>query len=179
MIRSRRSSRWLPSVAAGLFAGLMLLAALDHWRAGLEPVVPADAPASGGSALPPAPAMTFASLDPAREASVLGRPPFSPTRRPPAPKPANGSSQPAPASRSSEPAAPPLNYTLVGIVRDGTGGMAVLQSADGQPARTLRAGQSLEGWMLTRIETDRVSMRNGNFQRELVLDFRHATPRKP
>ncbi len=183
MIRSRRPGRWVPSLLAGALAAAMLAAAFSEWRAGLEPVAIGAGPApAGGAAAPEVPPQPAIALDPAQAAAVLERPVFSPTRRRPEARPAApkaGAQGPAATARSSEPPPPQLRFTLVGILRDGAGALAVLKPPDGQPAQALRAGQALDGWTLQRIGVDRASFRNGSFERELVLDFRHGPAAKP
>ena len=72
-----------------------------------------------------------------------------------------------------------MNFTLVGIVRDPTSSLALLQPTNGKRVMSLRAGQALDGWMLVSIGTDSASFRNGAAVRELVLDFRRAAPPLP
>ena len=72
-----------------------------------------------------------------------------------------------------------MNFILVGIVRDATSSLAILQPANGQKVLSLRTGQALDGWTLVSIGIDSASFRNGAADRALNLDFRHAAPPPP
>jgi hypothetical protein len=182
MIRSRRLSRFLPSLLAGAAALLMLVVALMQWQSVDAAIpMPAAKAAAGAATLPPSQAMAAVSLDPAQEAVILARPLFSPTRRPPPPPPPPSSATAAGGAETkpSVPQPPPMNFTLVGIVRDPASSMALVQPSDGKPVLSLRAGQELGGWMLVTIGIDSASFRNGAAVRELVLDYRKAPPPLP
>jgi len=181
-IRSRRIGRFLPSLLAGTVAVVLLAQILSQSAYVGAPVsTPAPPAPSSASLLPASQAMAAISLDPAKETIVLERPLFSPTRRPPPPPP------PAPdpatagdaSTKPSAPQPPPMNFTLVGIVRDATSSLVMLQPANGQKVLSLRAGQELDGWKLVSIGIDSASFRNGAADRALTLDFRHAAPPPP
>ena len=72
-----------------------------------------------------------------------------------------------------------MNFILVGIVRDATSSLAMLQPANGQKVLSLRAGQALDGWTLVSIGIDSASFRNGAAEQALTLDFRRAAPPPP
>jgi hypothetical protein len=176
MIRSRRLSRILPSLLAGTVAVLMLAKVLSQWQyVGAPVATPVPPAASGAAELPPSQALGTISLDPAKEAVVLDRPLFSPTRRPP-PAPAAAAAGDSGETKPSAPEPPPLNFALVGIVRDRVSSLALIRPPDGKPVLSLREGQTLDGWTLVSIGVDSASFRNGAAARELVLDFRHAAP---
>ena len=182
MIRSRRIGRFLPSLLAGGVATVLLVMVLSQWAdVGAPVATPAPPAAAGSSALPASQAMAVISLDPAKEAIVLERPLFSPTRRPPPPPPpvpdpaTAGNS----ATKPSPPQPPPMNFILVGIVRDAFSSQAILQPANGQKVLSMHAGQTLDGWTLVSIGIDSASFRNGAAERALTLDFQHAAPPPP
>ena len=181
MIRSRRLSRFLPSLLAGTVAVLMLGVVLLQWQDADAPIAtPVPRAAPGAATLPASKTMAAITLDPAQEAIVLERPLFSPTRRPPPPPPSSATAAGgAAATKPSVPEPPPMNFTLVGIVRDPTSSLALLQPTNGKRVMSLRAGQALDGWMLVSIGIDSASFRNGAAVRELVLDFRRAAPPLP
>ena len=182
MIRSRRLSRFLPSLLAGTVAVLMLAVVLLQWQDADAPIAtPVPRATPGAATLPASKTMAAITLDPAEESIVLERPLFSPTRRPPPPPPPPSSATAAGggATKPSVPEPPPMNFTLVGIVRDLTSSLALLQPTNGKRVMSLRAGQALDGWMLVSIGTDSASFRNGAAVRELVLDFRRAAPPLP
>ena len=178
-IRSRRIGRYLPSLLAGTVATVLLVQVLSQWAyVGAAVSTPVPPAASGASLLPASQAMAAIILDPTKEAIVLERPLFSPTRRPPPPPPPT----PDPATagdastKPSAPQPPPMNFTLVGIVRDANSSLVMLQPANGQKVLSLRAGQELDGWKLVSIGIDSASFRNGAAERALTLDFLHAAP---
>lgn len=183
MIRSRRLSRFLPSLLAGVAALLMLVVALTQWQSVDAAIpMPAAKAAAGAATLPPSQAMAALSLDPAQEAVILARPLFSPTRRPPPPPPPPSSATAAGGGTETKPSVPqppPMNFTLVGIVRDPASSLALVQPSDGKPVLSLQTGQELGGWTLVSIGIDSASFRNGAAVRELVLDYRKAPPPLP
>ena len=182
MIRSRRLSRFLPSLLAGTVAVLVLALVLLQWQDADAPIAtPVPRAASGAATLPASKTMAAITLDPAEESIVLERPLFSPTRRPPPPPPPPSSATAAGggATKPSVPEPPPMNFTLVGIVRDPTSSLALLQPTNGKRVMSLRAGQALDGWMLVSIGIDSASFRNGAAVRELALDYRRAPPPLP
>jgi len=183
MIRSRRLSRFLPSLLAGTVAVLVLALVLLQWQDADAPIAtPVPRAAPGAATLPASKTMAAITLDPAEEAIVLERPLFSPTRRPPPPPPPPSSATAAggaAATKPSVPEPPPMNFTLVGIVRDPTSSLALLQPTNGKRVMSLRAGQALDGWMLVSIGIDSASFRNGAAVRELALDYRRAPPPLP
>lgn len=183
MIRSRRIGRFLPSLLAGTVATVLLVQVLSQWAYVGAPVsTPVPPAASGASLLPASQAMAAIILDPTKEAIVLERPLFSPTRRPPPPPPPTPDPATAGDAASTKPSAPqppPMNFILVGIVRDATSSLVMLQPANGQKVLSLRAGQELDGWKLVSIGIDSASFRNGAADRALTLDFRHAAPPPP
>ena len=182
MIRSRRLSRFLPSLLAGTVALLMLAVVLLQWQDADAPIAtPVPRATPGAATLPASKTMAAITLDPAEESIVLERPLFSPTRRPPPPPPPPSSATAAGggATKPSVPEPPPMNFTLVGIVRDQTSSLALLQPTNGKRVMSLRAGQALDGWMLVSIGIDSASFRNGAAVRELALDYRRAPPPLP
>ena len=182
MIRSRRLSRFLPSLLAGTVALLMLAVVLLQWQDADAPIAtPVPRAAPGAATLPASKTMAAITLDPAEEAIVLERPLFSSTRRPPPPppQPSSATATGGAATKPSVPEPPPMNFTLVGIVRDRTSSLALLQPTNGKRVMSLRAGQALDGWMLVSIGTDSASFRSGAAVRELALDYRRAPPPLP
>jgi general secretion pathway protein N len=171
MIRSRRWQRWLPSSAA-LALGAGSLAVL--LAAGAAPDVPdpgglSAARPAGVDAAPPG----VAPRPAVPESAILDRPLFSATRRPP-PAPAPAPEAAAPPASPPPPPPPELGIALVGIVLDGTARIAILRPLDGQPALDLREGEAVGGWRVIRIGSDRIAVRNGDTERELVIDFKRG-----
>jgi len=83
--------------------------------------------------------------------TILGRPLFSPSRRPPAP--------PAPPP-------PPPDLVLFGVVMDGEGARAVVRAGADKKILRAQIGDDIEGWKVSQIEGRKVV---------LSLDGRFAT----
>ena len=182
MIRSRRIGRFLPSLLAGTVAAVLLMKVLSQWAyVGAPVATPVPPAAAGSSDVPASQAMAAISLDPTKEAIVLERPLFSPTRRPPPPPPPtpDPATADSASTKPSAPQPPPMNFTLVGIVRDATSSLVMLQPTNGQKVLSLRAGQELDGWKLVSIGIDSAAFRNGAAEKALTLDFRRAAPPPP
>jgi len=96
--------------------------------------------------------------------TIVDRPLFSPSRRPPAPPPA-----PPPIVQAAEPPAPsppPPNLVLFGVVMDGEGARAVLRAGADKKLVRAQIGDEIEGWKVSQIEGRKVV---------LSLDGRFAT----
>jgi hypothetical protein len=93
--------------------------------------------------------------------TILDRPLFSPSRRPPA-RPAPVVQGPAP---SAQPAPPP-NLVLLGVVMDGEGARAIVRAGTDQKSVRAQIGDEIEGWKVSQIEGRKVV---------LSLDGRFAT----
>jgi hypothetical protein len=99
-------------------------------------------------------------------AAIVERPLFSQSRRPPSEEP------------SLEPA-PSIDFSLSGIViSTGKPSALVKQSADADPVR-IGEGEEVSGWMVERIESDRILVRHGSMETELLLDFTAPAPPPP
>jgi general secretion pathway protein N len=178
-LRARRLNRFVPSVLAGAVAAALLVAVvfqLDESSGSVATPIP-PAPAAS-AAIPPSQALVAVSLDPSKEESVVNRPLFSPTRRPPPPPPSPATADPSKTTKPSVPQPPPINFSLVGIVRDRASSLAIIQPTGGK-VMSLREGQSWSGWTLVSIGVDSASFRNGAAQQELVLDFKRGPPPAP
>jgi general secretion pathway protein N len=96
--------------------------------------------------------------------TILDRPLFSPSRRPPTPPPA-----PSPVVQAAEPPAPPPpppNLVLFGVVMDGEGARAVVRSGADKKLVRAQIGDEIDGWKVSQIEGRKVV---------LSLDGRFAT----
>ena len=165
-----------PGLARLLLAGMagLLLALLLLWllpdRQGLRrhqwappAAMPPDLSAFAGAMQrrPPTPA-----------AEAVGRPLFTPTRRPPPP--------PAPAASAPPAAAPPpppdqLDKTrLLGVI-SGRGLAGVIASVDGE-TRTVHRGEAIGGWRLDGIDDRQVSFVRDGERRTLLLENTLLSP---
>jgi len=144
--RAMRDARWLAAIFALLLASAPSAVAQ-----------PRDPPATVPSN--PVAAQSLEQLS-----TIIDRPLFSPSRRPPAPPPA-----PAPIVQAAEPPAPPPpppNLILFGVVMDGESARAVVRAgADGKLVRA-QIGDEIDGWKVSQIEGRKVV---------LSLDGRFAT----
>jgi hypothetical protein len=171
----------------GLSCGLLLVttialaAALHRATAGL----PGPAESVTGPAAAPLPPLDLLRFEPPSAEDFIelaDRPPFSPTRRPPAPRPVAAPKPPPPPS----PPAPP-SFRLVGVgIPDGGGPGRVLLERKGAKAEWLGEGESIDGWRVVTVEPRSVRLRDERLGRpDLVLELRHEQaeqvrpPRRP
>jgi len=124
-------------VAGGL--ALLALGVLAHDI--LAPAESVAVPAAEGGAAAPVLAAPAAAAPPAAVyADMAARPVFLPSRRPP----------PAPAGAGA-PVAPPLDFSLVGVVTGPGQTMALVQSPGQAQAVVVHVGSVVDGWTVTRI----------------------------
>lgn len=162
-------TRLLLAGMAGLLLALLLLWLLPD-RQGLRrhqwappAAMPPDLSAFAGAMQrrPPTPA-----------AEAVGRPLFTPTRRPPPP--------PAPAASAPPAAAPPLppdqldKTRLLGVI-SGRGLAGVIASVDGE-TRTVHRGEAIGGWRLDGIDDRQVSFVRDGERRTLLLENTLLSP---
>jgi hypothetical protein len=134
-----------------LVAVNVVLAALAAW-----PWLPNPAPAQSARAVaPPETGPKLASLPPFADfAETSARPLFSPTRRP-----APGAALVGIDGR----------YRLLGLVIAGTARHALLAPVAGGAALELAEGDAVDGWTVTKIERDRVSLKSAMGEATLAL----------
>jgi general secretion pathway protein N len=94
--------------------------------------------------------------------TILDRPLFSPSRRPPAPPPPPVAQAPAPPA----PPPPPPDLVLFGVVMDGEGARAVVRAGADKKILRAQIGDDIGGWKVSQIEGRKVV---------LSLDGRFAT----
>ena len=94
--------------------------------------------------------------------TILDRPLFSPSRRPPAPPPPPVVQAPAPPA----PPPPPPDLVLFGVGMDGEGARAVVRAGADKKILRAQIGDDIEGWKVSQIEGRKVV---------LSLDGRFAT----
>lgn len=116
----------------------------------------------------------LSSIDPAKLDGFLGRPLFSPTRRPP---PAAASTPPAPPETAAEPSSPPA-LRLVGILRTPNESVAQVVGADGTQRLSLRVGDFLEDWTVASIEGSTLTLKQGEREASLTI-FRGGAAETP
>ena len=120
---------------------------------------PADLPAPVSS--PP----LFAMPDRESLAVILERPVFSETRRP---------------SRDLAGAkATPADFTLAGVVISAGARSALIQPLHGNVLRSLKEGDDIDGWMLVEIARDRIKIRRGAVEAEMLIDYAAPAPLIP
>jgi hypothetical protein len=91
---------------------------------------------------------------------------FTPTRRPPdpdAPPP-----QPAVPRKPPAPAVPP-RLTLLATVREGERRVALVSTLAPVSSLELELGDSVDGWTVSAIELDRITLERGDARHELLL----------
>jgi len=104
---------------------------------------------------------------PSREslAVILERPVFSETRRPIEER---GSTQTTPS-----------DFRLAGVVIAGTQRSALIQSGTGAVLQRLKEGDDIGGWTVVEIALDRINIRRGAIETELLLDYAAPAPPTP
>jgi hypothetical protein len=153
----------LPSLMAG--AGLVL-ACIIYAEVRARPTMHAAA-----SSPVTATERRIASLPPPRQAmpekarfsAIVERPLFLPARRPPSEK-------------AVAAATPTPDFSLFGVVISTGEPLALVKpDAGGEPFR-VRQGEEISGWTVDRIESDRIVIRQGGTESELLLDFTAPAP---
>ena len=156
---ARRGWGWPSST---LLLGVCLaLAALVYVEAGME--APGPAPSGGGETPPLAalPAQPYYARAPVEDFStILERPLFSPTRRPPAQGVA------AAAAPESE-----LQVTLVGVIISSEEQIAIVRLQDASRFVRLSVGDSFQGWILDSIKPSRITFRRGDVEEHVELTY--------
>ena len=107
----------------------------------------------------------FAMPDRASLAMILERPVFSETRRP--------SEDPAGAQ------APATDFTLAGVVISASERSALVKSGNGGMIQRLKEGDDIGGWMLEEIALDRIKIRRGAVEAEVLIDYAAPAPLIP
>ncbi len=157
---ARRGSGWLAS--AFLLGVCLALAALVYAQVQME--APGPAPAGAGGETPPLaalPAPPSYAMAPVEDFStILERPLFSPTRRPPA--------EGVAAAAAPEPA---LQVTLVGVIISSEEQIAIVRLKDAGRFARLSVGDSFQGWVLDSIEPSRVTFRRGDLEEHIELTY--------
>jgi type II secretory pathway component PulC len=150
---------------------LALLCALLAWViyeeiAGIRAIKVTEAggvTAAAGAPAPIASEAAFAMPDRQSLAVILERPLFTQTRRP--------SSIP----NDGAPAASP-DFTLSGVMISGGERSALIRSDDTGTVQQLKRGESIAGWTLVEIATDRVIVRRDATETEILLDYTAPAP---
>lgn len=104
-------------------------------------------------------------------AQLVARPPFSPTRRPPRPKPVAAPApvaQPAAPKEVAKPLAEP-QATLVGIVIHADKSIAMVRKPGAAELLRLAKGETLDGWLVEGVLPDRLVLSHGDKLLELEL----------
>ena len=149
-------------VVGALYAALLLTIASEVssiWSAAPAPV---DAPARAGTHTGAARAADVPvpqDLTQQRVDTVLARPLFAPSRRPPA-------------LAADERSAPPR---LSGILVWPAGRVAMVQAASGKHASALAKGGAIDGWTVTDIASDTITLRRASESVTVGLKFAPPT----
>jgi hypothetical protein len=160
----------------------------DDWRqapSGSESA-PVTATADGAAA-PASPLEAALALPPPEQfAVIVDRPLFAQTRRPPPPAAAEPAppAEPEPAPEPDlaetpppEPAPPPaVDFTLVGIVTDGSERRALVQRQSDGTVVEVPEGGDIAGWFAVLIDPERAIFRQAGTEQELVLHFDAPVP---
>ncbi|HEV8680319.1 MAG TPA: hypothetical protein VGQ90_13160 [Stellaceae bacterium] len=187
MTRPRRARLLWPLLllAACGVAGARLY---DDWRrppAGSESGE-LSAAAVGGAATPAgAPEAALALPPPEQFAVIVERPLFAQTRRPPPPAPPAAAEPAPPAETEPEPDVvetpppeppPAVDFTLVGVVTDGSERHALVRRQSDGAVVEVPEGGDISGWFAVLIDPERAVFRQGGTEEELVLQFDAPVP---
>ncbi|MGD9511054.1 MAG: hypothetical protein AB7I59_00470 [Geminicoccaceae bacterium] len=158
-----------PGLSCGLLLAVTLALAVALHRATAGLPMPAEPAAD--LATEPLPALHLLRFEPPPAtdfAELTDRPPFSPTRRPPAPRPVARAEPPPP----PPPPAPP-SFRLVGVgIPEGGGPGRVLIGREGADAEWLWEGQTIDGWRVVTVEPRRVRLHDDHGDgRDMVLEL--------
>ncbi len=157
---ARRRSGWLASTL--LLGACLALATFVY--AQLQMAAPGPPPAPAGGETPPLaalPAQLSYAMAPLEDFStILERPLFSPTRRPPAAGTV--------AAVASE---PELQLTLVGVIISSEEQIAIFRLQDASRFLRLNVGDSFQGWILDAIEPSRVTFSRGEVEEHIELTY--------
>jgi hypothetical protein len=156
---ARRGSGWLVST---LLLGVCLaLAAFVTVQVRMEAPEPASWARGEVPPLAVLPAQPNFAMAPVENfSSILDRPLFSPTRRPPA--------EGAVATAASE---PELQVTLVGVIISSEEQIALVRLKDATRFARLSVGDSFQGWTLDSIEPSRITFRRGDLEEHIELTY--------
>lgn len=131
------------------------LAWMVYWQIANPPAFPSDVAAADQPAAsePTRARQAEFSLPPLAEYSeIVARPLFSPTRRPPVETEAD-----------TDDASPPLSgLVLAGVVISTEGRLALLRRSRTAEVVRVLLGQEIDGWRVEAIESDRVTLRQGD-----------------
>ena len=162
---ARRGSGWLASTL--LLGVCLMLAALVYVQVQRE--APGPAPSGGGGMTPPLaglPARPSFAMAPVEDFStILERPLFSPTRRPPA--------QGMVSTAGPE---PELQVTLIGVIISSEEQIAIVRLKDADRFARLSVGDSFQGWTLDSIEPSRITFRRGDVEEHIELTYELPPP---
>jgi hypothetical protein len=114
-----------------------------------------------------APANPVAAQALEKLSATLGRPLFSPSRRPPVPPP-------LPVAEAAPPQPPP-NLVLFGVVIDEAGARAVVRTGTDRKPLRVQIGDNIEGWKVSQIEGRKVVLSlDGRFANFTLFSDDHA-----
>jgi len=153
--------RFLPALLGGsaIVMACVIYAELQA-RPTIDARTPSPTPVAGLTSLP---AQRQAMPEQARFSAIVERPLFSTSRRPPAVEPVLATT-------------PTLDVSLAGVVVSTRESFAlVTPNAGGEPMR-IKEGEAISGWTVTRIDADRILLRNEGTEAELRLDFAEPAP---
>ena len=140
------------------------LASIVYWQVEYPPSFPSDVAGADRPAEPePTRAPQVESNFPPLSAfsEIVARPLFSPARRPPT------ETEDFNADEVSPPK--PSNFILAGVVISSEGQLALLRRMNTTEVVRALLGQEIDGWRVERIESDRVTLRQGDTVEVITL----------
>lgn len=166
------ATRWTRLAVAACVAAAALLG-FQLWRSDPPMVVTTEQPPAAEQAGPPSAAGERAAefgLQPSEDyAEIIERPLFSRSRRPAPPEDA----KPTAGAPGSEEAAGRI--AVNGILLTGNRRIALLRFDNDPKVMHVAEGQEAGGWLIEKISADRVVVRRGQQESEIVLDFKKSS----
>jgi hypothetical protein len=150
--------------------GVALIALVWVVYAEISALVTDGDPEAGDATPPSLPAPKavpppFAMPDEASLTAILERPVFSESRRP------SG----GPDDRKTT----QTDFTLAGVVISARERSALIHPTQGRVIQRLKEGDDIGGWMLVEIALDRIKVRRGAVETEILIDYAASPPPGP
>ncbi len=140
------------------------LASVVYWQVEHPPSFPSGVAGTDRPAEPEptrAPQAEFSFLPLAAFSEIVARPLFSPSRRPPT-ETEDSDTDDAPPQKLS-------HFILAGVVISAEGQLVLLRRMNTTEVIRALLGQEIDGWQVERIESDRVTLRQGDTVEVITL----------
>ena len=164
-MRRNRTSAMLVWLLWGTFIALVCVIYVEISVLVTNDILASDDEAPPNLSAPISSPPNFALPDRAYLAVILERPVFSETRRP---------SRNAAGEQTT-----PADFTLAGVVISQGERSVLVKPANGGMIQRLKEGDDISGWMLEEIAFDRIKIRRGGVEVEMLIDYAAPAPPGP